>query len=162
MQDMTRNHFSSILYGFESGSNRILRKIAKGFTVEKALDNVRLSKKYFQIVTASFVYGYPFETKDDFLETLYCRWLLHNMGVNIHFNLLSPLPGTGFYKEYGDDLVFSENLISKQCAPYVANNRKNLNTTYRTCENLSTYFPELLSFSNGGCRIQQRFRTLPG
>ena len=128
MRDMTRNHFSSILYGFESGSNRILQKIAKGFTVEEAIEKVKLSKKYFQIVTASFVYGYPFETKDDFLESLYCRWLLHNMDVNIHFNLLSPLPGTGFYKEYGHDLVFSKHLISKQCAPYVTNNQKNLNT----------------------------------
>lgn len=146
IQDMTRNHFSSILYGFESGSNRILRKIAKGFTVEKALDNVRLSKKYFQIVTASFVYGYPFETKDDFLETLYCRWLLHNMGVNIHFNLLSPLPGTGFYEEYGDDLVFSENLISKQCAPYVANNRKNLNTIIELVKTYPHIFPNYYHF----------------
>ena len=128
MRDMTKNHFSSILYGFESGSNRILQKITKGFTVEEAIENVKLSKKYFQIVTASFVYGYPFETKEDFLETLYCRWLLHNMDVNIHFNLLSPLPGTGFYKEYGHDLVFSEHLISKMCAPYVANNQKNLDT----------------------------------
>ena len=146
MQNMTRNHFSSILYGFESGSNRILQKIAKGFTVEKALENVRLSKKYFQVVTASFVYGYPFETKDDFLETLYCRWLLHNMDVNIHFNLLSPLPGTAFYKEYGHNLAFSENIISKLCAPYIANNRKNLRTIIDLIKTYPHIFPNYYHF----------------
>ncbi len=146
MRDMTRNHFSSILYGFESGSNRILQKIAKGFTVEEAIENVKLSKKYFQIVTASFVYGYPFETKEDFLETLYCRWLLHNMDVNIHFNLLSPLPGTGFYKEYGHDLVFSKHLISKQCAPYVANNQINLDTVIDLVRAYPHIFPNYYHF----------------
>ena len=146
MRDMTKNHFSSILYGFESGSNGILQKIAKGFTVEEALEKVELTKRYFQVVTASFIYGYPFETKDDFLETLYCRWLLHNMGVNIHFNLLSPLPGTGFYKEYGHDLVFSEHLISKQCAPYVANNRKNLDTIIALVRAYPHIFPNYYHF----------------
>lgn len=146
MKDMTRNYFSSILYGFESGSNRILKKIAKGFTVEKAIENVRLSKKYFQIVTASFVYGYPFETKDDFLETLYCRWILHNMDVNIHFNLLCPLPGTAFYKEYGHDLEFSENIISNLCAPYIANNRKNLKTIIDLVKTYPNIFPNYYHF----------------
>ena len=146
MRDMTRNHFSSILYGFESGSNRILRKIAKGFTVEEALENVKLSMKYFQIVTTSFVYGYPFETKEDFLETLYCRWLLHNMGVNIHFNLLSPLPGTGFFKEYGHNLAFSKNLISRQCAPYVTGNEKNLKTIVELVKGYPDIFPNYYHF----------------
>ena len=68
------------------------------------------------------------------------------MEINIHFNLLCPLPGTAFYKEYGHDLEFSENIISKLCAPYIANNRKNLKTIIDLVKTYPNIFPNYYHF----------------
>jgi len=48
-----------VYYGIESGSNQILQKIKKGFSIEEAIDIALVTKKVIPKVTASFIYRYP-------------------------------------------------------------------------------------------------------
>jgi radical SAM superfamily enzyme YgiQ (UPF0313 family) len=56
--------------GIESGSNRILKLMRKGFTVEEAERFVRACKDAGIAVTANWIVGFPSEIEDDFQKTL--------------------------------------------------------------------------------------------
>ena len=60
-----------LLFGVESGSNRILKLINKGFTVEDTLRAVRILTKFgIPKISASIIIGFPTETKSEFLQTM--------------------------------------------------------------------------------------------
>lgn len=59
-----------IIFGIESGSQRILDKMAKHYRIEDADRIVRWLHEEGIIVTANFMFGFPGETKEDFEETL--------------------------------------------------------------------------------------------
>lgn len=117
VRDMGRNNFSIILYGVESGSDAVIRKMNKRFTIEQAVKTVLYTRKYLEVTTASFIYGFPYESRDEFLDTLYYAIILAAQKIDIHFSLLCPLPGTALFQEYGNDLCFDESLISQLSMP---------------------------------------------
>ncbi len=118
VRDMGRSNFSIILYGVESGSDAIIEKMNKRFTIEEAVETVLYTRKYLDVTTASFIYGFPYESKEEFLETLYHAIFLAAQKIDIHFSLLCPLPGTALFQEYGDELCFDESLISQMTMPF--------------------------------------------
>ncbi len=59
-----------VLFGLEHGNNRMLEKMKKGFTIDKAAESVRAAKKAGLNVRGSFVVGYPGETKETMQDTL--------------------------------------------------------------------------------------------
>ena len=59
-----------IYYGFESGSQRLLDKIKKGFTLEEARLGVRLAKEAGLDVVGFFMLGLPSETPEDGRKTI--------------------------------------------------------------------------------------------
>ncbi|MBU0579547.1 MAG: hypothetical protein KKA19_00065, partial [Candidatus Margulisbacteria bacterium] len=60
-------------------------------------------------VTASFMWGFPFETKDDFLKTLLAVRKAKKLGAKIAFSVLTPLPLSPLYAEYKNNLIFPED-----------------------------------------------------
>ena len=111
MKIMAKNGCKSIFYGIESGSNTVLEKIKKEFTIEKALDVVSDSSKHFQ-VTTSFMWGFPFETKKDFFDSIIAMKQMWQSGANVQFHPLSPLPLSDICSEYNHNLILKENEIS--------------------------------------------------
>jgi len=102
----------SVFYGIESGSDRILTRINKAFSAEQAERTVRLTARYVQ-TRVSFIWGFPFETFDDFKAT----WALaHRLAVirnvTAQLFLLAPLPNTLIHGEYGAAVVFDPALRS--------------------------------------------------
>jgi hypothetical protein len=60
-----------IRYGIESGSDRILERTAKGFTIADATRVVSEAVKRFPRVDTFFIWGFPFETMEDFHKTVF-------------------------------------------------------------------------------------------
>jgi radical SAM superfamily enzyme YgiQ (UPF0313 family) len=112
MGEMVRSGCVQVRYGIESGSNRTLKRIHKGFTIESAAEVVRSSVKHFPSVHTSFIWGYPFESAEDFEQTLHYVSLFERMGAGVLLFELSPLPGSEIYREYREGLTFSPEAYS--------------------------------------------------
>jgi len=112
MREMVDHGCVQVRYGIESGSNKTLKRIKKGFTIEKAYEIAKKSVEYFPSVHASFIWGYPFESMNAFETTLDWVSKFEDAGVTVLLFEYSPLPGSQLYKEYKGELTFSEETYS--------------------------------------------------
>jgi anaerobic magnesium-protoporphyrin IX monomethyl ester cyclase len=87
-------------FGVESGSDRILSEIRKGFTAAEVLDVLPAAIKIFPRVDAFYVWGFPFETIEDFSQSLFQMVSLRMMGARILPSLLCLLPQTEIYRQW--------------------------------------------------------------
>jgi radical SAM superfamily enzyme YgiQ (UPF0313 family) len=102
MQAMADGGCVEIRFGIESGSERVLKRIKKGFTTAQAMDIVPQAVEIFRRVDAFFVWGFPFETMEDFHQTLFQMVSFRMLGARILPSLLSLLPQTDLYEEWHD------------------------------------------------------------
>ncbi len=86
-------------FGVESASDKVLRLIKKGFTSMDSVELIPQAIDIFPRVDAFYVWGLPFETIDDFNQTLFQMISFRMMGARILPSLLSLLPQTEIYKE---------------------------------------------------------------
>lgn len=101
-----------IQYGIESGSEHVMKLVAKHISPYKVKDIIRMSVKYIENVISTFMWGFPFETMKDFYETIYLMGEIVELGSAIKLLLLSPSPLSSLYSEYSHQLKFSEELVS--------------------------------------------------
>lgn len=87
-------------FGIESGSDRVLQRIKKGFTAAETLEIVPKAVELFPRVDVFFVWGFPFETLEDFHQSLFQMISFRMLGARILPSLLSLLPQTEVYKEW--------------------------------------------------------------
>jgi radical SAM superfamily enzyme YgiQ (UPF0313 family) len=88
-------------FGIESGSDRVLKRIKKGFTAAESLALIPKAVRLFPRVDAFYVWGFPFETLDDFHQSLFQMVSFRMMGARILPSLLSLLPQTEIYETWG-------------------------------------------------------------
>ena len=107
---MERAGCRAIFYGIDSGSPAILKRTIKSLKAESILPTVRESAQAFDKTEASFIWGYPFEELDDFKRTLELagECSLLSPGVNVQMHMLSPLPNSPIYQEFGRELITPE------------------------------------------------------
>lgn len=88
-----------VVFGIESGSDKILKKMKKGITTDMIIDACDQARNAGLKVVGSFVTGYPGETDEDHAMTtdLVRDLMLDDAWVNI----ACPIPGT----ELGDEIV---------------------------------------------------------
>ncbi|MBU4189452.1 MAG: B12-binding domain-containing radical SAM protein [Candidatus Thermoplasmatota archaeon] len=110
METMSRIGCVKIYYGIESGSDTILSVIEKKLTTKKNIDVVLRSTNYFECVQTSYVWGFPFETMEDFYDTVFQMLYFAKKGVSIKGNIVTPFPFSSLYKQYKHTLKFSEYL----------------------------------------------------
>jgi radical SAM superfamily enzyme YgiQ (UPF0313 family) len=96
----------AIFYGIDSGSQRVLDRTVKRVRVEDIMPVLRFSAQRFERIEASFIWGYPFETLDDFSATLdlAAEASLLAPVVNVQLHMLSPLPLSPIYREFSNQL----------------------------------------------------------
>ena len=113
MRAMADGGCLELRFGIESGSDRVLRRIRKGFTAAEALDVVPKAVDIFPRVDTFYVWGFPFETLEDFNQSLFQMVSFRMMGARILPSLLSLLPQTELYKEWAPkvDLEFCPHLF---------------------------------------------------
>lgn len=89
-------------FGVESASDRILQLTEKGFTSEMVLNLIPEAIQIFPRVDAFYIWGFPFETREEFSQTLFQMLSLRMMGARILPSLFCFLPQTRICREYGD------------------------------------------------------------
>lgn len=84
-----------IYYGVESGCQRILNLIRKGIRIKQVIDAIRWTKKMGIETLASYIIGFPGETKEDIEKTIAFAKRLNTDYAQ--FSLATPYPGTELY-----------------------------------------------------------------
>jgi len=85
-----------IEYGVESGSERVLRRIKKGITLDQTRRAFAMTKEVGIRTRADFMIGNPTETKEDAKETLKLAIELDPWRAS--FSIVTPLPGSELYE----------------------------------------------------------------
>ena len=87
-----------LAFGFESGSDEVLKRIKKGATVRQARRAVGWARKYGFTVLGYFMVGLPGETHHTIQET---AEFAASLDVDFaKFSITMPLPGTPLYDEW--------------------------------------------------------------
>jgi radical SAM superfamily enzyme YgiQ (UPF0313 family) len=84
-----------VYLGIESGNDEILKKMGKRTTVKQAKIAVKLLKKHDIETHGFFMFGFPWETESQMLDTVN---LIRELDLDkAQYNLVVPLPGTELY-----------------------------------------------------------------
>jgi radical SAM superfamily enzyme YgiQ (UPF0313 family) len=85
------------IYGFESGSDRVLKIMNKRTTLEQNLRAVKLTKEAGITCEASILIGAPGEQEEDLKKTL--KFLKRSKPNRVIRSKFFPIPGTTFYNQ---------------------------------------------------------------
>ncbi|OGS22560.1 MAG: hypothetical protein A2252_03005 [Elusimicrobia bacterium RIFOXYA2_FULL_39_19] len=93
---MKSSGFRAIDYGIETASERVMKIINKGETVEEIIKAVKMTKSLGFHVSGTFIIGLPTETKKE-------RWQSYKLAKEldldyVRFNNATPYPGTELYE----------------------------------------------------------------
>jgi len=86
-----------ILFGIESGSQKILANIKKGFAIGKALETFKIAKRVGIDTHAHFILGCPGETEETIKETIKLAKKLNP--TTAAFNILTIYPGSELHEK---------------------------------------------------------------
>ena len=86
-----------IIIGAQSGSEKVLKEIHRGHTLEDVLNATEIAVKHGFRVDVDFIFGLPCEEREDVEETMvFMRKLLRLGNVRVHAHVFMPLPGTPY------------------------------------------------------------------
>jgi anaerobic magnesium-protoporphyrin IX monomethyl ester cyclase len=89
-----------LLFGVESGSQKVLDIMKKGIKIDEIEEAVRLTRKFGIEAHGTFIFGTPGETFPEGLKTIrFARKLRLDYAA---FGSLAPLPGTEVYQMIND------------------------------------------------------------
>lgn len=93
-------NMETVDFGFESGSERMLRYLKNGsVTVEDNKGAIKLCKKYGFRIYGSLIFGSPSETIEDMKETLdFIKFTIKNGADYIWSFVMTPFPGTQIWE----------------------------------------------------------------
>lgn len=106
---MAKAGCTSIFFGIESGSEKIQRKIRKNLSVPKAAKVADACRKTGIDMHASYIVGFPEETKPDINKTLNNVLQLLLKGALVQCSVLALLPGTPLFEQHHPNLKFDGN-----------------------------------------------------
>lgn len=100
----------AIFYGIDSGSQAVLDRTVKRQQVTDIVPVLQQSAQCFERIEASFIWGYPFETLEDFHATMEVAAAASALApvVNVQLHMLSPLPLSPIYREFAGSLMEPE------------------------------------------------------
>lgn len=100
-QAMGEARFRFMLYGLESSNQKTLDLLEKGTKTEDARKSLTLAKKYGMEPHLTIMIGYPWETRQDALNTLEeARSLFRDcLADSMQATIVIPYPGTPLFKQ---------------------------------------------------------------
>jgi len=97
MRTMAKAGCRGVMFGFESGSDEMLRRMRKGLTVEQALRAAEAASCAGMYVRAQMIVGFPGETDETIEETAH---FVRNADVAKYgFHIFAPLPGSAVWND---------------------------------------------------------------
>ncbi len=98
---MKKAGFRMILFGLESASQETLDKLNKGTTTQDIMDGCRWAREAGLEPHIAIMVGYPWETREDALNTLKLAKMLMEKGwaLTLQSTIVMPYPGTRLYDE---------------------------------------------------------------
>lgn len=113
MKMMADSGCVELRFGIESGSDEVLRRTKKGFRAVDVLPVLGKAVRVFPRTDAFYMWGFPFETLDDFHQTVFQMVSARMLGARVLPSLLCFLPQTDIYRELDDPdvLEFCDELL---------------------------------------------------
>ena len=111
---------SDVFFGIETGSERMQQIIKKKLNISKIYEIADFCRITGIRMHASFIIGFPEETKIDLNLNLKCILKLATMGALVQVSELSLLPGTPLFAEHQKNLKFDgkfSNFSRNFCSP---------------------------------------------
>ena len=108
---MKRAGCFNIHMGIESGNERILKKMNKRITVAEIKESINRIKKADILCSASFMLGYPTETREEIMETI--DFAASSGLSNCQFYITMPATGTLLYEEWKKFSGYEGDISSK-------------------------------------------------
>lgn len=99
---------TNILYGVETGSQRMQKIINKNLNLSKSREIVKYTVAKGIKAKMSFMYGFPEETEADFEETLRLMFDFLKLGAHIVVWRCGILNGTAMYEKHKGELFLSD------------------------------------------------------
>lgn len=100
-------HCERIHYGVEAGTNKILKVLRKGITLEQTKKAFKMTQKAGISTLAYFMIGSPTETREDILQTIR---LAKDLNPDfVHITITTPFPGTALYKKGLEEGIFKRD-----------------------------------------------------
>ena len=93
LQRMKRAGLVGVSYGIESGSDRVLAELKKGFTRRQALEGIRMTHEEGLMMRLLFMVGNPTETAAEVEDTIDLACQAAAITTQVHIS--TPYPGTG-------------------------------------------------------------------
>ncbi len=94
-KELKKLKVSELLIGIETGSNRLLKLINKGYIVDRIKEGVEILAKHNLYATYSTIVGLPTETEEEFNKTLDLMYWVHNTHPRCGFTMGAYLPYPG-------------------------------------------------------------------
>jgi radical SAM superfamily enzyme YgiQ (UPF0313 family) len=100
-ETMANAGFRFILFGLESANQKTLDRINKNLKVDQITEGVKLAKRAGLDPHVTVMVGYPWETKEDALETIELAKYLFKCGYvdTLQATIIIPYPGTPLFEE---------------------------------------------------------------
>jgi radical SAM superfamily enzyme YgiQ (UPF0313 family) len=123
LERMKESGLYLIMYGFETGSQRILEMINKHTTLDKARLVMQDTQKSGIRSLGLFMLGFPGETVAEAKKTIS---FAQSLGCDlVKFNLLTPYPGSGLYNSYVKDKLLAYKNPELFSSWYMISNKNN-------------------------------------
>lgn len=107
LKDLFSAGFKSVFFGMETSSEKIMKIVQKDETVAQCVAAAKMAKKIGYYVSATFIYGFPEETREDRMN---CVKLSQEIGLDqVRYNNATPYPGTELY-----NIAVKENRLNVQ------------------------------------------------
>ncbi len=98
---MRKAGVETVVYGFESGSDRILKAMNKKTTAQRNRDVVRMTKKAGLKCHADIILGFPGEDEESIRETE--KFLVKSRPTSMLISVMMPWPKTKVYEDGKED-----------------------------------------------------------
>jgi radical SAM superfamily enzyme YgiQ (UPF0313 family) len=107
---LLESNFYEVFVGIESGSDKVLKEMRKGFSFNQCYLSLREIREYIPLIASAWMVGHPGEDKNTIKETIEKIKLLLNEGLidKIWPKIFIPYPGTGpfhFPEKYGVEIL---------------------------------------------------------
>lgn len=101
---MKQANFRLLLFGLESANQETLDRLNKNLKVERIIQDCKLARKAGLFPHITIMFGYPWETYEQALNTLRLgKWLLNKgLAYTMQATIVIPYPGSALFQESKD------------------------------------------------------------